>query len=157
MATGMLVSAAVSAGASVYGGVQAKKAADANALLVEEQAEEVRLQSIDAAGKLRTQGEAFLGTQRAGIASAGVKAGSGSPLAAMKESEANLRTDVDRIRTGGETARTRGFNQAGEIRKEGSDIFGASIFGAGSSFLTGIAAGYVDGPYKDLLKKISGR
>ena len=103
----MLALAGIQAGAQIYQGYQAKEAADANAALLREQADYQKRLSSEQASQFAKQGESFIGSQRAGIAASGVKM-EGSPLLAMKESEANLRRDVSNIRQGGTVAHQAG-------------------------------------------------
>jgi len=138
MATGILIAGAVISGVSaIAGGISAKKQAESQADITEQQGAFAKASALDQAERFREQGESFLSGQRVGFASAGVQLDTGSPLAVMKKSEENLEQDVKRIQEAGENAATLAGNQAAAFRKQGQGAFLGGILGGGSTFLTG--------------------
>lgn len=155
-----LLSAAVSAGASLWGGKKQKEAAEQNAsvleeeaALQEEQAGYVKESYYDQADKLTDQGSKYIASQKLGYANAGVKS-SGSPLLAEMESRKNINQDITRLRNQGDQALELGLSM-GDLQREKADILKnqgqnamtASVIGAGSSLLGGFAA---SSPYTEM-------
>ncbi len=136
----MLLLGAVQAGSQIYSGYKQKEAAEQNAALMREQAEFQRQQAYDQASIVRERGESFIGTQKAGLASAGVKTTTGSPLAVLRESERRLQQDVSRTRQAGDIAYKSGLSQAGTLEQQGKDAFTASLIGGATSFAGTLAS-----------------
>ena len=141
MASGLLLAGTVlSAGTSIAGGIEAKKAAEAEADILRQEGEFAEDQARDEALRFQKGGESFLGTQRAGVAASGVKL-EGSPLAALQESEANLAQDVARIKESGKNAAALAKSRAAAMEKQGSFALAGGILGAGSTLLTKLGYG----------------
>jgi len=143
----MIALGAIQAGSQIYSGYKQKEAADQNAGLMREQGEFQRSSAYDQASSLAKQGQGFIGSQKAGFASAGVKTTSGSPLAALRESEKNLQKDVSRTRQAGDIAYQRALSGAGALEQQGKDAFTASLIGGATSF-AGTLANNVNMPKK---------
>lgn len=138
MATGLLIAgAAISAGSAIAQGIGAKKAADEQAAIQEQEATFATAQSRDVAGQVREEGESFLSSQTAGFGASGVRLDEGSPLAVMQESAANLEQDVQRTLKSGEFQSTRLRNLAASTRTQGKFALAGGILSGGSTFLTG--------------------
>lgn len=73
-----------------------KKAAEENAALLERNAAAIERQTMDDASRFRKEGQRFLSTQEAAVASSGVEL-EGSPLLALQETERALREDERRL------------------------------------------------------------
>jgi len=130
----MIVLGAIQAGSQIYSGYKQKQAAAENADLMREQGQFQQRQAYDQASRLYKQGKSFIGSQTAGFAHAGVKIDSGSPLAALKESERNLQQDVSRTKQAGDTAYKRALSGASSLEQQGQDAFNASLIGGVTSF-----------------------
>jgi len=130
----MIVLGAIQAGSQIYSGYKQKEAADQNAELMREQGQFQQRSAYDQASNLRKQGDSFIGSQTAGFAGAGVKTDSGSPLAALRESEKNLQKDVSRTRQAGDLAYKSSLSQASALQQQGQDAFTASLIGGATSF-----------------------
>jgi len=135
-----LASSLVSAGANIYSGYQQRDAADANAALMEQQAQYQKDAYFDQARKIQKQGQAFIGQQKAGYAGAGVKGGEGSPLAILNESRKSLQQDISRTREAGTSAYLTGMDQARLLREQGQDAVTMGWLGGGTSFLGGLGS-----------------
>ena len=142
MAAGLILGGlglAFQVGSTIVGGIAAKEAADTEADILEQEGAFYKKQAIEEAGRFEEAGESFISGQKAGFAAGGVKLGTGSPLAVMQESEANLAQDVARIKEAGENAAALAKSRAEVTRKEGGFALAGSFLGAGSTFLTGLS------------------
>ena len=136
----MIAMGAISAGSKIYSGWKQKEAAEENAELLRKQAEFQKQQAYEQAIMMREQGEAYKGSQKASIASSGIKATEGSPLMALRESERNIRQDVRRTREAGDRALELGINQADVLEQQGQDAFTSSVIGGATSFAGTLAS-----------------
>lgn len=146
---------AIQAGAAIVSGVTQARAGARQADILKQQAEIQREQGrlartalFERAENIRTQGEAFVGGQRAGFARAGVSLGEGSPLAVMREAQKSIREDISRTRAAGEQAFRTGQIQAGLT---GQRAGATRRFGLESGIATGIQGGlsFLGGIYSD--------
>lgn len=137
----MIAAAVTAAGASIYSGVQQKKAMDANAELARREGNQEADAAVAQAEKIRRAGRAAASQANAAMAASGVAIGEGTALRIneqiYKDSEddafSTLLTGVRRQRSAndqaglmeyeGRSARTAGFLNAG-----------ASLLSAGSSY-----------------------
>ena len=136
----MIALGAIQAGAQIYSGYKQKESAEYNANIMREQGEFARRQAYDQASNVNKQGNSFIGSQKAGIASSGVKSTSGSPLAALRESERNLQQDVSRTMQAGDHAYQSSLSQANSLEQQGKDAFTASLIGGATSFAGTLAS-----------------
>ena len=105
-------------GSSIAKGVMAKKAGDRQAAELKKEAIELEVVTKERKRRVTREGRRFTGDQTAGIAAAGVEV-SGSPLAALVETqtsvreenadiERNFRSDRQRLLTGAEESKRQG-------------------------------------------------
>ncbi|TET97749.1 MAG: hypothetical protein E3J23_08705 [Candidatus Stahlbacteria bacterium] len=141
----MIILGAIQAGASIFQGIAQSQAGEQNARVLEQQAqlrreegELVRRSLFERARRTRVQGEAFVGSQRAGVASAGVSLEQGSPLAVLAQTRKSIATDVARTREAGQRAFALGLSQA-DILGQQADI--TRQFGTQQAIAGGIQGG----------------
>lgn len=142
---GMLLFGAINAGMGIARGIGSKRAAESQAEILRQEAELRREQGkltkeslFDRARRMGRQGEAFVGSQKAGFAGSGVKTTEGSPLLVMRESLKSIQQDVSRTRRLGERAEALGLSQADVL---GQQADAAQQFGRQQLIASGIQAG----------------
>ncbi len=127
---------AVSAGASVYSGIQQKRAADYNAKMSEQNAKAIDVQTREAIRRQREQNRAILSAQRASALTSGV-AETGSTLLVAMENARNLERNVTDIATQGNAQQYAALNQATLSRMQGSAAMTSGLLQGTGTLLSG--------------------
>jgi hypothetical protein len=135
----MAASAAVSAIGAIQQGQDAKKAANYNAAVAEQDAIAAQNKAKYDEGLHRERIKALLSKQRAIIGASGADM-SGSPLLATIDTIEKGELDALAIRQGGEIESRRYKNQAASSRLEGKSASRASMYKAGSTLLSGASS-----------------
>lgn len=135
--TALLLSAAFGAAGAISQGQSAKKQADFQARVNEEQAARERLVSAQEERDFRKQQESILSQRRAAMGKSGVSQGTGSPLLAASDFSSEAELQALRIRSGGQTRSTRLEQQADLFRMGGKSAQRQGFARAGSSLLSG--------------------
>lgn len=137
-----IASAAASATAAVVTGVQQSKAADKQADIYQQQAEQARYAAKVKAEKYQKEAATRMAQMRASYSYSGVDATEGTPLLVLMESAAEAAEDVERVKQTGEDQAWGLLSQANISRMQGSSAMTAGVMGAGSSLLGGAARLY---------------
>jgi len=137
--------AVIMAISAIMQGRAAKKQADFQAAINQQQAERERQISAGEEEDFRRQQSRLLAERRAGMGAAGVEAGTGTTLLAPGDFAAETELQALRIRAGGETRSTRLEQQAAVTRAAGRSAERRGYMRAGSSLLSG-AASFNDRP-----------
>ena len=130
---------AVSAGASVYSGIQQKKAADYNAKMSEQNAKAIDVQTREAIRRQREQNRAILSAQRASALTSGV-AETGSTLLVAMENARNLERNVTDIATQGNAQQYAALNQATLSKMQGRAYQTSGFLQGAGTLLSGAAS-----------------
>ena len=133
-----VASAAVTAGAAVYSGIQQKKAADYNAKMSEQNAKAIDVQTREAIRRQREQNRAILSAQRASALTSGV-AETGSTLLVAMENARNLERNVTDIATQGNAQQYAALNQATLSRVQGRAYQTSGFLQGAGTLLSGAA------------------
>ena len=136
-----VASAAVTAGAAVYSGIQQKKAADYNAKMSEQNAKAIDVQTREAIRRQREQNRAILSAQRASALTSGV-AETGSTLLVAMENARNLERNVTDIATQGNAQQYAALNQATLSRMQGSSAMTSGVLQGTGTLLSGVGLAY---------------
>ena len=136
-----VASAAVTAGAAVYSGIQQKKAADYNAKMSEQNAKAIDVQTREAIRRQREQNRAILSAQRASALTSGV-AETGSTLLVAMENARNLERNVTDIATQGNAQRYAAMNQETLSRFQGNAAMTSGILEGTGTLLSGAGQAY---------------
>ena len=134
-----VASAAVTAGAAVYSGIQQKKAADYNAKMSEQNAKAIDVQTREAIRRQREQNRAILSAQRASALTSGV-AETGSTLLVAMENARNLERNVTDIATQGNAQQYAALNQATLSRMQGRAYQTSGFLQGAGTLLSGAAS-----------------
>ena len=132
---------AVSAGASVYSGIQQKRAADYNAKMSEQNAKAIDVQTREAIRRQREQNRAILSAQRASALTSGV-AETGSTLLVAMDNARNLERNVTDIATQGNAQQYAAINQATLSRMQGSAAMTSGLLQGTGTLLSGAGQAY---------------
>ena len=133
------VGAATSAGGSIFGGIQADKAAKKEAALQREQANILLAESRQQADRTRKAGKKLLGQQVSYYSGQGVSL-EGSPLATLQETSNDIQSDIDAILNRGYAQYKLGMAQSKMTKSAGRTAFIGSLFNAGSSLTSGASS-----------------
>ncbi len=133
-------SAVISAGASIYGGIQQQKAADKQAKILREQAADERRIAEENRKDLDRQKSATLATQRARRAASGVSQ-TGTSLLVDDQTAQEYERGLLRIVQGGEISARRLTQQAKQTKKSGRSYFAGGFASAGTTLLGNIDFG----------------
>ena len=139
VATGTAVALAVTAGAAVMQGMAAKKQADFQATVAQQQAARANQVAAVNANDFRKQASAALATARATAAGAGVDTGSGSSLLVLEDFVAEAEVDALRIRNRGQVQADRLLQQSELLTSKGKQAQLSGFIKAGSSLLSGFS------------------
>lgn len=137
----MVAGTVVSAGASVYSGIQQKKAADYNAKMSEQNAKAIDVQTREAIRRQREQNRAILSAQRASALTSGV-AETGSTLLVAMENARNLERNVTDIATQGNAQQYAALNQATLSRMQGSAAMTSGLLQGTGTLLSGVGQAF---------------
>ena len=127
---------AVSAVGQVIGGIQEKRAAEYNAQVQEQDAVAAEKKAKYDEGIHRERVKRLLSEQRATIGKSGVDI-KGSPMLAILDTIEKGELDALAIRHGGKLQAQKSRSGATESRLRGKQAFTRSLFGAGSTLLSG--------------------
>lgn len=131
----------LSTGMQVYGQMQqskmAKKTAEYNAKVQENEALRAQQEGMESARRFRDDASARQARIRAMVAKSGVSSSTGSPLMVMAEQAGRDELQALDIERGAKTESSRLRTQAGITRMEGAQISKAKKIGAGVSLLKG--------------------
>ena len=133
----LLTAAGLSAAGSISQGRAAKKQAQFEAGISEQQAQREREISAAEEGDFRKKQSAILAERRAALGGAGVQLSTGTPLLASEDFAAEVELQARRIRSGGQTRATRLEQEAALRRAAGRNAQTQGLFRAGSSLLSG--------------------
>ena len=132
-----LAGTGVAAFSSIEQGQYAEKAAEYNAEMANQQAQEASTQSKYRAFDLSQQRRQMIGRQIAGYGGAGVNPNSGSPLDVMANTAAEYENDIYMAGLSADQATSAGTDQATLDQMSGRQAAMAGWMGAGSSMLSG--------------------
>ncbi len=130
----------ISAGASIYGGIQQKAAADKQAKILREQAADERRIAEQSRKDLAIEKSATLATQRARRAASGVSQ-TGTALLVSDQTSQEYEKGLLRIVQGGEVRSSRLTQQAKQTKKSGKSYLAGGFLGAGTTLLGNIDFG----------------
>ena len=123
----MVAASALSAGGSIYSGVQQKKEAD-------KQASELEAESNYLADKKREETKNLIQQQKLTYIKSGIELSPGSPLMMLADTKQKGEREAGRIRE-------YGSKQASSLKRQGRQALTGSLFSAGSSALQTYAMG----------------
>ena len=132
----------VAAAAAIYGGIEKKKAADANARMMGTEGSLAAAQGYSAEANERRLGAMAIGKEVAGAGQAGAGY-SGSVGRAIGQSAQNAELNDLNIRYKAGLQKWSYLTQAGFDRQEGNAQMTSSLFRAGSQFLGGQSSNYL--------------
>lgn len=131
-----LAAAAVSAAASVYTGVQAKNAAEANAELANRQGAQEKDQAVAQAEKIRKAARAQAGAANAALAASGVSVGDGTAVRINEQIYQDSEQDAYNTLLTGSRAQRTANNQANVLTAQGNAAMISGGLNAGASLLS---------------------
>lgn len=135
--TAALLAAGLSAVSAISQGQAAKKQANFQAAVNEQQAARERQVAAGEESDFRRQQSALLAERRAALGKSGIDISKGTPLLTASDFAAETELQALRIRSGGETQATRLQQQAALTRAGGKAAQRQGFFRAGSSLLSG--------------------
>lgn len=135
-ATALLATAGLaSAGASIFGGLQANKAAKDEAARIEEEGRLAQQEADEEAARRAKQVRKFAARQKLSFLKNGVRL-EGTPLAVLDETQAEGQAEVDAISKRGQAISRLRTSQASQTRSSGRASLIGGFGGAASSLLT---------------------
>lgn len=137
-----IASAVASASAAVITSAQQSKAADKQAEIYAEQAEQAKHAAKIKAENYKKEAAARMGQMRSAYSYSGVESTEGTPLLVLMESAAEAAEDVERVKQTGEDQAWGLLSQASISRMQGSSAMIGGVMGAGTSLLGGAARLY---------------
>lgn len=149
MAIGSTTLALIAAGAALAGsglaasgamrqGSAASSAADFQARVLQQQAEQERRIVASSERDFRRDQSRLMAQRRAALGGSGVEGASGSPLLVSEDFAAETELQAQRIRQGGEITANRLRDRAALVRAEGDSARSAGVLSATGSLLSGI-------------------
>lgn len=131
-----VASAAVSAGASIYNGMQAQNAAETNAELQRRQGAQEADAAVAQAEKIRKAARAQTGAATAALAAAGVSVGDGTPVRINEQINLDAENDAYSTLLTGARRQTSANNQADATIAQGNAAMISGTLNAGASLLS---------------------
>jgi hypothetical protein len=131
----LLGSVAMSAVGSISAGQAAKKQANTEAAILNQQAARERQQAEADSAEFRGEQQRLMAKRRAILGGSGVDISTGSPLLASEDFAGEAELQALKIINGGEVRGTRLQQQASIVRAKGRSAETASFFSAGASLL----------------------
>ena len=122
---------------TVVQGQDAKRQADRQAAIYEQQAEQERNASRQEAQDYEKRARAIISSRRAILGGSGVQSQSGSALLGTEATITEAERQAARIRSGGDLVSGRLEQQAGLARQSGKAKARGSLFDAGATLLSG--------------------
>ena len=125
---------------SIMQGQQQKSQYEYNARIAQINAREALNRSNETARRQRIELNRLKGSQKAGAAAAGVRAGEGSPLYIELETEQEGAYQISLTKRAGAVEWAIGQSNAANLRKQGSAAATAGILGAASTLLGNVGS-----------------
>lgn len=133
-----VIGTGIGAASSVYGGMQAQKAANAEANLEQQQGDILLAESKTNAANEAYNEKQFVGKQRLAFLANGVSL-EGSPSEVLKDSTAYGQSQVDAILRQGQSQYSLAYQQAAITKNKGRAALIAGIAGGATDITSGIA------------------
>lgn len=134
----LLASAGLGAASAVQQGNAAKKQADFQARVAQDQAARERQVSAEEERDFRKSQSANFAERRAALGKSGVSTGTGSPLLAADDFASEVELQAQRIRAGGQIKSSRLDQESGFLRQAGRNAQQQGLFRGGASLLSGL-------------------
>ncbi|QWE95657.1 hypothetical protein [Cupriavidus sp. EM10] len=138
-------SSALAAGAAIYGGVQQKNQAEAQAELTRRQAAQEQDAAVAQAGKIRKAARQQQAEATSQLAASGVSVGDGTPIRISQEIYKTSEQDAYQTILSGNRTATAGQAQAGLLNQAGDSALTGGILSGTGSLLSGAASAYKAG------------
>lgn len=132
----LIAAAVVSAGSSIYSGVQQKHAADANAEMARREGNQQADAAVAQAEKIRKAGRAAAGQANVAMAASGVAIGEGTPIRINEQINRDSESDAYNTLLTGVRRQNAANDQAGMLQYEGNAARTAGYLNAGASLLS---------------------